>query len=283
MTILKGIGKILFGMHLWLPLSYSVVFLVLAAVTGTLEGAWPYYFIGLSVSLVASIVLVYLTASVKKRNSASDISANPVGRDGEPLPPPITHRSDRPSSRKEEYARYEDEAARIYEEQMRYSGQMNARPNNIGAGTYVPQSDYTRPSESPRPPYRPAPSAEQRRSSEEALYGNDAVGNMNKYYGTKEDAHDALYSSFSSAPVSTAERAPSGSHGGFSPYVQPSNIAPPDSPRVEDYSSRRAEEKPKIFRTRKEPNVLVYEYSDRYERYYLGKDGSQTLIGRESK
>lgn len=276
MTILKGIGKILFGMHMWLPISYSVVFLVLAAITGTLGGAWPYYFIGLSVSLLASTALVYLTARGKKKEG--DRPTNNVSRDGAPLPPPITHRSDRPAHGKDEYARDEDGAARIYEEQMRYSVQMNARPNNVGAGTYVPGGDYARP-EPPRPSYNPA-SSDERKRSEEALYGNDA-DNLNKYYGTKENAHDALYSSFSSAPVSTAERSQPAS-GGFSPYVQPSNIAKPDSPRVEDYS-RRAEEKPKIFRTRKEPNVLVYEYSDRYERYYLGKDGTLTLIGRESK
>ena len=56
------IKKLIFGMFLWLPALYSVIFLIVSAVTGTVGKTWGFYFVGLSVTLIASVVLTYITA-----------------------------------------------------------------------------------------------------------------------------------------------------------------------------------------------------------------------------
>ena len=56
------IKKLIFGMFLWLPALYSVIFLIVSAVTGTVGKNWGFYFVGLSVTLIASVVLTYITA-----------------------------------------------------------------------------------------------------------------------------------------------------------------------------------------------------------------------------
>ena len=54
---LKMIKKLLIGMFLWLPLLYTVLFIVISLFTGTIGGNWGFYFVGLSVSFRAKWLL----------------------------------------------------------------------------------------------------------------------------------------------------------------------------------------------------------------------------------
>lgn len=251
MKIVKYIFKALFGLHLWLPIAYSVVFVAVAAIAGLLAVSWQYYFIGLSLSLFASLGLVYASAR-RVRNKAA-----------QPRPEPRETRkpiSPRPAR---DYELTEDAAARIADEQMRYTQAMKATPSGISGATYAPP--------------------------QESAHGADVFmrpETMQQYYGgavrpetTEQSAHDALYPSFSSSP--TAEETPTST---FSPYVQPANIASAQSPKLSDLDSNRDKRgKPEIYRTRKEPNVLIYEYPDCIEKYYVNADGSLTYLSTKTK
>ena len=268
------IKKGLFGMHLWIPLSYSILFLVIALITSTIDGSWPFYFIGLSVSFLASLALTYYIAqrNEEKIFTAVEIPSEPAPQpDQKTLLQPLPTK--KPATNHVGQAGYEDEATRIYEEQLRYSSAMRGSPNaSVNTDGYSSRvGDYTRPTD-------PYAEALNRSVASQELYGTEEP-TSNGYYGNRDpeaNAHDALYSSFSDSA--------SEDKSSFSPYVQPANAQTGTPTRgLDDYASPRAEEKPKIFRTRKEPNVLVYEYSDRYERYYLRSDGSLTRISTEPK
>ena len=99
----------------------------------------------------------------------------------------------------------------------------------------------------------------------------------------------------------------------FTPYVQPHNAINPNSIHLEDYEKRKAgekmrvngaidsalsssiaatsdmpngksSEKPiKIYRTKQNPNVLIYEYPDCYETYFVKPDGSLEYLKTEDK
>lgn len=270
--IFKGISMALFGMHLWLPVAYSVIFLVIAAIAGALDGAWPFYFIGLSISFAASLGLTYYMSVRGRRQEPeekeapqSEITAEKPAQPSYTPPPapvqkPRSFESEAPAkpSRAEEYERFENEAARIYEEQVRYSQHMTGTPDSVGSGYLQPhrQDGYARPAE----PYKkPEPARPD--------------------YAGAQSALDTLYPSFTSSSPSNENRS------SFSPYVQPGNVADEHAARLEDYESdkKESEEQPKIYRTRKDPNVLVYEYSDRIEKYYLGEGGTLTFLSSERR
>lgn len=258
MKVLKFISKALFGLHLWLPIAYSIGFLAIVAISGLFEGSWPYYFIGLSLSLAGSLGLVYYS-SVRARVKSPE-KATPAPEEKPVAPRP------QPSSRPD-YESVEEAAARIRDEQQRYAQAMKANPSgNINGAQYA---DVQTPA--------PAPKAEtfMRPEAMQQYYGDAVRPEM-----TAQTAHDALYSSFSAPPA--PGEAPQNNQ--FSPYVQPSNVAA-GSPKLDDYESTRRTRtgEPKVYRTRKEPNVIIYEYEDCYEKYYLNPDGSQTYLCTETK
>lgn len=257
MKVWKIITKALFGMHLWLPIAYSIVFPAVAAITERLEGSWPYYFIGLSLSFAAALGLVYFSSVRAKSRTADEKPAAQT--------PPEKQEKRRPLPAND-YESVEDAAARIQDEQMRYTQAMKATPSGISGAKFGD-----------------APPAEHAAPKAEAFMRPET---MQQYYGdavrpetTAQSAHDALYSSFS-APAGYEEPAQSN----FSPYVQPPNVATPQSAKLDDYDERLARrDQPKIYRTRKEPNVLIYEYSDCIEKYYVSPDGSLTFLSTETK
>ena len=284
MKVWDIVKKGLFKMHLWLPIAYSVVFLIIAAASQVLGESWPFYFIGLSVSLLGALVLAYLTLSrTPVRPSEQKREDIPAVRP-EPAPAYVPPSGPRPSAVRpdpaEDYARTEKAAARVSDEQARYTQAMTGQPNNVSelytaaspAGTTdldppEMRSDFMRP------------------DAMQSYYGEAVVPDTD----TARSAHDELYPSspYSDGTRRSDRRQEERRNGpAFSPYVQPVNAASPNAAHIEDYDNGRRShrgEKPTIYRTRKDPNVLVYEYSDCYERYYMNQDGSLTYLNTENK
>ena len=257
--------KGLFGMHLWIPLTYSVLFLVITIMTGTIGASWSFYFLGLSVSLIASLALCYYVCTHKKvrteqppeKKESAEVSKNER----------LEYQA---SDGFRDYQRIEEEATRISEEQARYTKAMTGSPNII-----TPSSNFTEYMRATPPqPERGMGQAEAASRLYSETQNNDYIGKQKD----KINAHDALYSSFSDSDNKEQT---------FSSYVQPNNSSTPGISLDEYYSRQQSEkhrtEKPTIYRTRKDPKVLVYEYSDRYERYYVGDDGKLSLLSREFK
>ena len=259
MKILKIITKALFGLHLWLPIAYSLVFLAVAAMSEMLVGSWPYYFIGLSLSFAGALGLVYY------------MSVRRAAHGDKPPAPPKEKKEPRrivPAAPVNDYESAEDAAARIRDEQMKYAQAMKATPSGISGAKYADVP--------PAEPVAPKAEAFMRPETMQQYYG-DAV----RPETTAQSAHDALYPSFSSNPAGGTE---SPSNSNFSPYVQPPNVASAQSASLNDFEAKSEHrEKPQIYRTRKEPNVLIYEYTDSIEKFYLNPDGSLTYLCTETK
>ena len=64
--VFKGIGIGLFRLNLWLPVLYSMVFLILT-LTIPLSGVWGYYLFGVVICLFGSLALTYFSKSKKSR------------------------------------------------------------------------------------------------------------------------------------------------------------------------------------------------------------------------
>ncbi len=250
----KAVSTILFGMHMWLPIVYSLIFLMIAALSGTIGGSWPFYFIGLALSFLGSLLLVYFvkprkkeeeTAKSVKAATTAEVAFTPV--------------------KKTDYLREDtdrtDMSGYVAAEQAKYAGNMSATPSSMYGGYAAPA---------------PAPMPEPDRTaySSQSGYGDYARP-------AQPEAHEAIYTSFSSSPSqSQPDTQPT-----FTPYVQPRNAQSPTSQTVSDYERSKASsyETPKIFRMRVDPNVLVYEYSDRYEKYQQLPSGDRRLISVEYK
>lgn len=247
------VSTVLFGMHLWLPIVYSLIFLMIAAISGTIVGSWPYYFIGLALSFAGSLMLVYFLKDKKAKKEASTAEVSLTQKPKEPETPIA------PQSERTKYVLADDRrdaSEYVAAEQARYTNRMYAEP-----GAYY---------EAPRPASRP-----EDRPVSDYGYGND-------YSRPTQSEHDGVYSSFSSSPSTSA---PEPSQPAFSPYLQPQNAQSDRTISISDYEAARArrEETPKIFRTRANPNLLIYEYSDRYEKYEQMPNGERRFISVERK
>ena len=255
------IKKLLLGMFLWLPLLYTVLFIIISLLTGMIGGNWGFYFLGLSVSLIACVVLTYLYA----HRSAEDKRDEKEQPSADVRPVPQLPMSD------------EEAAVNVRDEANRYAAEMKAGPSAVGGerydaerAAYLAGGRYIDPAPAPDPA-----------SSADSLGSGGIMGadGLNDYY----------YGSGKAAPRRSSGDAD------FSPYVQPSNYGGDDGIRLSDYDgARRREEEPaaqdpplfpspKIFRLRGEPNVLLYEYPTEFRKYYVNADGSLKLLSTQKK
>lgn len=275
----KGLSTVLFGMHFWLPIVYSLIFLMIAAISGTMATAWPFYFLGLAIAFAGSLLLVYFLkdrklSKGKKSASTAEVALTSKDKDSAS------------EAKKSEYVLDDGDRADMSDyiaaEQARYAGNMTAQPgmnmsdNRAYYAEPAPQStQFNNNYMSPHP-------AQQPMNGYEGGYGSPQPGYVRPNYDP-QTAHDALYSSFSSSP--TTPSAPSQSS--FSPYVQPQNVQTENATRISDYEAAQAgrtdRETPKIFRMRSNPNILVYEYSDRYEKYEQLANGDRRRVSIEYK
>lgn len=292
------IGKILFGMHLWIPIVYSLVFLVIAAISNTLGGSWPFYFIGLSLSFAGALVLLFVTTSKKEKDKSGVKTAEThetTARTEEAAPLAKSQPASEP--RRSSYVLadetdYEETSYRAFDEQSAYSN-MTARPGTTVGDqrTATPENRSSYDAPEMRRYYGYERPVEQRSAREQLQPQPQPQPQYTQYYqpqgaGTPppqpqpQTAHDALYSSFASSPSQQQN---------FSSYVQPMNVQGENTVHLGDYeaaqaAARMAEaEKPKIYRTRERADVLIYEYTDRYEKYRVLPSGEQERIGVEYK
>ena len=70
--MMKKVFKVIIGTFAWLPVLYSLVFLIISIVTGTIGENWGFYFVGLSVSLIACVALTYLYARRAKPEAPAE-------------------------------------------------------------------------------------------------------------------------------------------------------------------------------------------------------------------
>ena len=260
------IKKLIFGMFLWLPALYSVIFLVVSAVTGTVGKNWGFYFVGLSVTLLASVALTYLTA---RRRS---------GGGGEKQAESRVPASVRQTASDETEA---EAAVKASDETNRFAAEMKASPSAVTGERYDDRSErsaymaggrYVDPSSAPDPATAP----DSLGASRDSVMG---ASGMDSYYygGAREERRDA----------------PSGDNSSFSPYVQPSNYGE-GGMKLSDYDDSRfggrssSDEPPadpalRIYRLRSQPNVLLYSYPTEYRKYFVNEDGTLTLLSRQKK
>ena len=261
------IKKLIFGMFLWLPALYSVIFLIVSVVTGTIWKNWGFYFVGLSVTLIASVALTYLTAhgrsgggDEKQADSRVPASVQKPTQDGE---------ADA------------EAAAKASDETNRFAAEMKASPSAVTGERYDDRSErsaymaggrYVDPSSAPDPATAP----DSLGASCDSVMG---ASGMDSYYygGAREERRGA----------------PSGDDSSFSPYVQPSNYGE-GGMKLSDYDDSRlggrssSDEPPadpalRIYRLRSQPNVLLYSYPTEYRKYFVNEDGTLTLLSRQKK
>ncbi len=258
------IKKLLIGMFLWLPLLYTVLFIVISLFTETIGGNWGFYFVGLSVCLAACVALTYIYAHRSDTQTPADER---------------TEVRDIPAPR---LPVNEEDEINTRDEANRYAAEMKAGPSAVGGerydgsgerSAYLAGGRYVDPAPAPDPV-----------SSPDALRSSDALmgaSGMNDYY---------YGSGRSSQPRRTS------GDSDFSPYVQPSNYGGADGISLDDYDETRLRGSdpalsadppsvpaPRIFRLRGEPNVLLYEYPTEYRKYYVNADGSLRLLSTQKK
>ena len=271
--MIKQVLKAFIAMFLWLPLLYSVVFLIISIATATVGANWGFYFVGLSVTLIACVALTYVYANRVKREKPHTDSEPP--RQAQSAVQPIRYD-------------YEDESADITtrDEANRYAAEMIGDPSAASGerydrrerSAYMAGGRYLDTSPAPDPATTP-----------DSLHRGDALmgakGMEEYYFGEKG---------------SSSEKAKQPADGStFSPYVQPSNYGGDDGIRLSEYDEARTRDRepvrnsdfgedqggpaPRIYRLRGEPNVLLYEYPDVYKKYYINADGSRTLLATQYK
>ena len=191
------IKKLIFGMFLWLPALYSVIFLIVSVVTGTIWKNWGFYFVGLSVTLLASVALTYITAHGRAGGSDEKQEDSRVPA------------SVRQTASDETEA---EAAVKASDETNRFAAEMKASPSAVTGERYDDRSErsaymaggrYVDPSSAPDPATAP----DSLGASRDSVMG---ASGMDSYYygGAREERRGA----------------PSGDVSSFSPYVQPSNF-----------------------------------------------------------
>lgn len=259
------IKKLIFGMFLWLPALYSVIFLIVSVITGTIWKNWGFYFVGLSVTLLAAVALTYVSA--RKRAGQGERNKEDRVPESVQQPAPVGEADT-------------EAEIKASDETNRFAAEMKASPSAVTGeryddrserGAYMAGGKYTDPSSAPDPATAP----DSLGASRDSVMG---ASGMDSYYygGTREERRSA----------------PSPDGSAFSPYVQPSNYG--DGMKLSDYDDSRlggrsrSEEPPadpalRIYRLRSQPNVLLYSYPTEYRKYFVNEDGTLTLLSRQKK
>lgn len=312
MKFLKLMRFLLFKIHLWLPLMYSLVFLIITVTSGLLTVSWPFYFLGLSLSMIGTLGLVYYT----RKKSKDDVEENfkpaskrDKNRRIEGFMPVSEQPPERPAEpvQRAKTPDVEETVQRIREEQNYYGQVMSAQPNALNQYTAQVRPIQLQPGYQPAQPYvQPMPTFQQQPYITQ--YGQPYVQptppvqppieppTMAQYYAEQQvtaqntDMNKKLYGPFTQPQSPSAPQSNNGeqAESNFTPYIQPINAkdrtsASPDMQSYEATRRNTRQEEPTIYRTRKDPNILIYEYSDCIEKYAIGRDGSRTLIGTEFK
>lgn len=250
---------LLVTLGLWLPAVYSLLFLIVCAIAGIkLQGTViTLYIVGLVLTFSGSVAISVFRARRKKRSKRG--SARAV-------------QTNVKSVKKSDYADYAD-----------YSDRRAERYESDGASDYY-QSEPAPVTEALPQSHEPPRSATAS-SAKSELYENkkefkyDDFADLRKKYFGDENASDVL-------PATQQSKAPADSYGGvlsesgFSQSRESYGFLPeiPHDALSREHLERRlmgieTEEKPMIFATRRDPDVIVYEYSDRLKFFRKTKRG----------
>lgn len=257
--VFKVIGTILFKMHFWLPLVYTIVFIVFSAISGTLVENWGIYFIGLSVAMILSLLLVY------REKAGQKAEATPKDKNKkEPeekkvvyvVPPEGTEDAEEKArtiviEKNPGFDANHPEIAPSVNYQKEIDAAMEkqkATPSDTSFG-YSAESFRYEPAQSPRP--------------QQPSYYEEAK-NIEPIVKHHDDGD---------APVNELS-------SDFSQYLSPHEPLPA---KKEPVFHDPTPVKPKVYRTRTDPSIIIYDYPDKIERYRIMQDGSISLVSIDRK
>ena len=203
-AVFKFLAWLLLTLGLWIPLLYTLLFVIVAALSEIpLSQAATPFFIGLFVSLIASMLFSFYLSGGRRRKKKQN-AAPVAGMDK------LEKRQDK--------ARLVRKAA--FNEKAAEKDPLDEPP--------------------PRPPKEKEPPPAERKKNIIELAKRDVYGEDLKSEGGKEE----------SAPAAGSEEA-----------------AADPAPALVLKQNYRPHEAPRIFATRADPTVFVYEYSDRIDYY----------------
>ncbi len=252
--VFAAIGKVFFGMHFWVPLVYTIVFIIFSALSGTIVENWGFYFMGLSISFIFSSALIYrakLIALKGKSESKPEETGEkkkivyvvPPESEGTKESQTIIIEKDVPSDKKPEIA----PAVNIKKEVDSAMDSQTASAAEASSYGYISPSNRYEPAKPNQE--TPSPYAE--------------AENIPPIDEEKQQARineNDLYS-------------------GFSGYLSPHEPIPTNKePFGKDQPA-----KPKVYRTRTDPSIVIYDYPDKTEKYKIMQDGSLSLIAIDKK
>lgn len=318
--LLKGVAWVLVKTGLWVPAAYSLLFLLVALVTGTkLSSVGGVYWVGLIVTTVFAVLVTVMTkisAWRKKRDARG-------AAEGSPSPAPVKRDNrvklvEAPET-VQPLVNGEEGAAQpqpVQPQPIVQSTAQYAQPQSAGQPQFTPYLPPNPPM--PQPPVQPEPAAQPyypQQYPQQAYSPYVAPQNISAPTPQPEAIPDG-YAAFGrriSPDEPTAQNRDFGSEFGFerrrsldSAFGEGASDtefsarrfdadaptesrfeAPPFSGRRYDDTIRenafsrtneaftplRRDEQPRIFRTRMDPNLLIYEYSDRLDFYEITPSG----------
>lgn len=245
----KVIAWLLTALGLWVPLLYSVIFLVVIAIAGIpIETTGTAYFLGLFVSLgLALWISMAVSARKNKTKKEKNVDYNVA------------------EAKKKNRKSVPDENITVNS------------PQPVGSATQV-TGDVL---QSAVPP--PQPQMQQGYIQQQNGF---VPYTMPSQYPPQRPQNSDTFAPYDG--VSTFEKADGLGYTGYSyPQNPTQSVFPEAQKRSATYYADRAaatyDEKPRIFRLRSNPNMLVYEYSDRLDYYKKDGDYRQFLYSEKKR
>lgn len=263
--ILGGLGKflkiVLFKIGMWVPLVFSTLFLVVIAITKTpFETVAGLFWFGVILtallSLVATIGFAIARGKKKKEDARSTQSAVKPKNDEQPTPPPVPP-----------YAYgYGYPVPPAY---MPYQPPAQGYPPYPQQPPQPQDNGYAPPPQQPQQS-QPAPDQPTFTAPERPSFAPTESERPSFDGFTRRARFDEGFSAESySCPQGRPPESERPSFDGYSPR----------RPLGDDRATfgDTQTEKPKIFKTRKDPSILIYDYSNRVEFYRQTPTGLQFL------
>ncbi len=297
-AIAKAVAWLLVKLGMWVPALYSLLFLVIAAMTKTkLSSVSGIYLIGLVITVVFALVFAFLSAFKKFKKKKDGIVANATTQASSPAP-----------VKKEQTAVNLVEGAPAQApviqtgEQVAFSQPVQPQAQQ----NYYQPSGYYQPQPSAYPQYQPSPqqnfqsyqspySPERNEKAEFAPYINPSAPQETEETGRSTfegfDASserrftrfgDSGREDFSTRRTDFTRLSADGSDSDRAIFGGRDSFLGGDRRRFSEEATPEMPEQPKIFRTRMNPDMLIYEYSDRLE-FYKKTSAGLVLLSSEAK
>lgn len=296
--VVKGAAWLLFALGLWLPCLYCIVFLLVCAFTGTaISAVLRLFIVGLTLCVIGGIVLSYYIDAARKRR------AQVVKQKARAQKTPRTDRVR--AARRERDGEYASEAdgedAQAFSEREARGVEVRRRQdftpiqdaNTFTGNTKARQSDVGDGADAKENPYlsREYESGGFSRQAADGAYGAVAGGERNTAWEQADGLRhsDAMSGARarqaweSAAAVSDTENR----KRLHEKYFYPENsLLDDDAGRNYDYESaakkrferlEKDDEQPLIFRSRRDKDIYIYEFSNRLHIYRKTTYGMQLL------